>query len=197
MLRNDFGQMDIICSYCKAFHWAVEQTNSHTSIKSTRYIFESCCKKGKVKIDAFHEPPPELWDLLLDDSPQGKAFCEHICQYNFALTFTSLGYKKDNCPKNQQGCDPFQIYGELYHLQGLLKSNSDNSAQYSQLFFYDPTCPAELWHHCNQNLDLTILQELTRMLHCVNPFISMYKTAREQLREANNDKIRIVITPQL
>lgn len=35
------------------------------------------------------------------------------------------------------------------------------------------------------------------MLHCVNPFISMYKTAREQLRKANNDQIRIVITPQL
>ena len=116
--------MTVKCSHCGALHWAVERSNSllcRLSIDPTLpsySVFESCCKKGTVKLDAFHEPPSELQDLLLDDSPRGKAFREHIRQYNSALTFTSLGYKKDDRPENQQGRGPFQIHGELYHLVG-------------------------------------------------------------------------------
>ena len=203
VLQNDFGPMTVKCSHCGALHWAVERTNSLdcrlsiSPISPGHAVFESCCKKGTVKLNAFHESPPELRNLLLDDSPRGKAFREQIRQYNSALTFTSLGYKKDDRPENQQGHGPFQIHGELYHLQGPLEADSENSAQYSQLFFYDPAYAAELRHRRNQNLDLSILQELTEMLHRVNPFIPMYKTAREQLREANNSQVRVILTPQL
>lgn len=112
-------------------------------------MFEFCCKKNTVKLDAFYEPPPELQDLLFDDSSQGKVFHEHICQYNSTLMFTFLGYKKDACPENQQSHSLFQIHSKLYHLQGLLEANSENSAQYFQLFFYDLTYAVKLCYYYN------------------------------------------------
>lgn len=85
-------------------------------------------------------------------------------------------------------------------MQGPLVPNTPESAQYAQLFFYNPAYAANLRHQRNQNLDLGILRDLTDMLHDVNPFISIYKTAREQLQEleyANNTDVRVLFTPQL
>lgn len=44
----------------------------------------------------FHDPFLELQDLILNNSLQKQEFWNNICQYNSFLTFTSLGYKKNN-----------------------------------------------------------------------------------------------------
>ena len=36
------------------------------------------------------------------------------------------------------GLQCFQIYGELFHLQGSLQGEDHTSAQFAQLYFYDP-----------------------------------------------------------
>ena len=36
------------------------------------------------------------------------------------------------------GIQCFQIYGELFHLQGPLQDEDHTSAQFAQLYFYDP-----------------------------------------------------------
>ena len=187
--RNYFGKMDVQCIECGAWHWSVERVNrlqAATKSNDWDHVFESCCKKGSVKLDAFQPPPAVLRNLLLNDSPRGVAFRQNIRQYNSALTFTSLGYKKDDCSQNQDGHGPWQCHGELYHMQGPLVADTPESAQYAQLFFYDPAYAGTLRHQRNQNLNLGILRELTNMLHDVNPFISIYKTAREQLQELEN-----------
>ena len=75
----------------------------------------------------------------------------------------------------------FQIHGEVYHIQGPLVPSSTQEAQYPQLFFYDPAYAADLRHQRNPRLNQTVIGDLTQMLEDINPFISVYRTAREQL----------------
>ena len=83
------------------------------------------------------------------------------------------------------GPNCFQIYGELYHLQGPLEPPADVAPRYAQLYFYDPSYAKDvrLRAHPNTQLDATILQYLTNMLSNErNPFITLYQTVREQLQ---------------
>ena len=137
-------------------------------------------QKGAVQLDAFQNPLMELKQLFLGTGMQEKTFQINICQYQSALTFVSFGYKKDDCPETQDRHGPFQIHGITYHMQGPLDSTSDDIAQYAQLFFYDPAYATNLRHCCNPELDLEVLGTLTDMLHQVNPYFLIYKTAREQ-----------------
>lgn len=174
--------MDIACVYCRALHWAVERVNSKSEQAPTEFQFESCCKKGAVQLTAFQDSPPELEQLLQGDSSREKEFWENIRQYNTALVFTLLGYKKDDRPGLCQKFGLFQLHREVYHMQGLLESDSEDTAQYAQLFFYDPHYAAKLWHRRNPDLNLQVLETLTRMLHWINSYINIYKTTREQLQ---------------
>ena len=82
--------------------------------------------------------------MLTFISREVKIFHEHIRQYNAALTFTFANYNIDTHISNQSGITCFQIYSELYHLQGPLTTERMQQPQYAQLFFYDAKQASEI-----------------------------------------------------
>ena len=134
--------------------------------------------------------------MLTSISREAKTFREHICQYNAALTFTSANYNIDTHISNQNGITCFQIHSELYHLQGLLTAERTQQPQYAQLFFYDAKQASEIRMQQNPQLDQQILEKLTDMLHTVNPFITLYCTAKERLQSIDDD-VRIILNPRM
>ena len=72
-------------------------------------------------------------------TPQADRFRQHICQYNAALAFTSLGVEVDNSINEGGGGPPtFCIHGELCHWLGSLLPRHGDRPTYAQLYIYDP-----------------------------------------------------------
>ena len=193
----DLGMIDVVCNSCHAWHWAAEKKS-----KGSRppQLFESCCKKGSVWLPPWRDLPSYLQQLLRSDEPCAQWFRQQIRQYNAALTFTSVNYGVDQRPSIQRGPTYFQIHGELFHLHGPLQALNNQSPQYAQLFFYDPAYAAAVRWTRNPELEHSILQALTEMLHEINPFIAVYQTAMERLRsplQSDARLWRLLFTPQL
>ena len=106
-----------------------------------------------------------------------------------------FGYKENNCSEIQDRHNLFQIYGIIYHIQGLLNSGLDDTVQYDWLFFFDSAYATNLQHSCNPKLDLKVLRILNDMVHQVNLYIIIHRTARKQLRI--NPNIDVVLIPQI
>ena len=68
----DIGRMDIECKECKALHWKAE--NSGYDKEKGTPLFESCCKKGSVKLNALLEPPEPLRNLLSSNESSVRRF---------------------------------------------------------------------------------------------------------------------------
>ena len=92
----------------------------------------------------------------------------------------------------------FQIQGELYHLQGPFDP-VDNTSQFAQLFFYNPNKATDIQTGQHPELDPKILQQLTDMLHAINSYISLYKMAREILKDSamSNKDAQVILNPQI
>ena len=120
-------------------------------------------------------------------------FCKDICKYNSALTFTLVSFQKDTQVNLQGGIQCFQIHRELFHLQGLLRTEDGRTPAFAQLFFYDPKYATDLRIDRYPSFDRTVLSELLNILTDHNPFIEIYKTACEQLTEPTADDLRLVL----
>ena len=163
-------------------------------------MFETCCKKGDVRLEMLQPPPPYLQYLLDSMDTVARGYRTRIREYNSALAFTSVKYQPDDRPEIQGGgirC--FQIHGELYHLQGPLRPHENNAPVFVQLYFYDPIYAAQERGATHPTLDSNILLQLTTELHEINPYIQIYKTARERLEEVapSENDFRIILNPQL
>jgi hypothetical protein len=65
---------------------------------------------------------------------------------------------------------------------------------FAQLFFYDPLFATNVRATNFPHLDRTVLLRLTEMLTDCNPFITVYKTARERLTGQQTD-FRVLLNP--
>jgi hypothetical protein len=162
----------------------------------TSDVFEACCKKGDVLLPPIRRPPPYLYYLFTGDDPLCWGFRTHIRAYNCAFAFTSIGYKKDTRIDFSRGVQCFQIHGELFHFQGPLQPASHKEPSFAQLFFYDPLFATNIRATNFPHLDRTVLLRLTDMLTDCNPFITVYKTARERLTDQQTD-FRVLLNPQM
>ena len=127
-------------------------------------------------------------------------FRSTIREYNSTLAFTSVKYLPDNRPEVQgSGIRCFQIHGELYYLQGPLQPHQNSVPAFAQLYFYDPAYAAQARHTAYPRLDDNVLQNLTTMLHEVNPYIAIFKTAEAELDaiSSSQSEARVVLNPQL
>jgi hypothetical protein len=97
-------------------HWMDERLK----LSSMRHPkFGKCCLQGKIQLPRLQDPPQPLKHLLESkDDPVAKKFRENIRQYNFALSFTSLGVKLDRTVLDGHGPYVLHIQGELYHQTG-------------------------------------------------------------------------------
>ena len=140
--------------------------------------------------------------LLSLQEPRGRHFREKIRWYNNAFAFTSV-----NCTESDRGVQagagpqPFQIHGALYHFTGNLEPAENAQPRFAQLYFYDPQMATEFRQTLTESLDRTILSEVTAVMHELpNPYISIYRTARERLRLARaeqDENVRILLNPQM
>ena len=72
---------------------------------------------------------------------------------------------------------------------GPVTAEDGGTPSFAQLFFYDPEYATDVRMDRNPTLDRTVLLELLHMLTACNPFIDLYKTARERLAEPASSPI--------
>ena len=193
----ELGDMDILCGFCGAHHGLAEHVLSSSNL---RPIFESSCKKGDVTLPRLQQCLQPLQSLFVGDTAGSRLFRTKICEYNAALSFTSIKYTRDQRTVNWgNGVQCFQIHGELYHLQGPLEPAEDQHPQFAQLFLFDLAFAADSRSIQHPTLDPVILQQLTDMLHQCNPYIEIYQTAKERLEDIPPElgNMQVILNPRL
>ncbi|KNZ76083.1 hypothetical protein J132_00236 [Termitomyces sp. J132] len=181
------GPMTVICPHCQALHFDAEKLT-----KSTRNSpkFGMCCLQGQVNLPRLQNAPADLLNLLHGHYPLSDTFKTSICQYNAAFAFTSLGVKIDHAITNAPGLYSFRINGELHHLTGALLPIEGNLPVYAQLYFYDHNQQLAFCQQNNPRLDPQIMASLQDMLAKVNPFIGLYKQARQIMGEVPEGQLQ-------
>ena len=172
--------MNIQCPSCKALHWLDERLTKSSKINPK---FGMCCYQGKISLPPLQPPPPELYHLLTVQDPIGRAFRNHIRNYNSALAMTSVGRKVDY--RVNDGGSPwlYKLNGELIHKAGsLLPPEQGNvDSVYAQLWVIDTeeALDIRMRNQYNRLLDLGTLCTLQNMLYHHHPGVALYKHAYE------------------
>jgi hypothetical protein len=148
-----------------------------------------------VNLEAIQNPPPLLRSLFDGTHPQSRHFIRNIRAYNSALAFTSCSAKPDTRLNYTAGIRTFQIQGALFHYQGSLRESGEDP-QFAQLYFYDTDYANRIRHERCGGLDIQLLGELTEMLEYCNPFITIYRTAKERLSDEPLE-YRLLLNPQM
>lgn len=189
--------MDMKCDKCYALFWKEELLPPSNSRQPPN--FSHCCKKGDIILTPFTNPPQLLRDLYEGRHELSSEFRKNIRQYNAALAFTSIVYTPDRRLGPYAGNMPFQIHGELHHLQGPLHPRDDERPRYAQLFFFDPQLATDYRHRRNPTLNHRLLGLLDELLREKNRFYPVYLTAKERLdgAAASQEDTRIILNPQL
>jgi hypothetical protein len=85
---HNMGQMNLVCPYCKAYHWKAEKLTRSTLAHPK---FGDCCFSGKVIQGQLHDLPQEIQTLYNSQDTIAKKFRKDIRHYNKALSMTSVG----------------------------------------------------------------------------------------------------------
>ena len=184
------GKM-VSCTHCKATMWLGEKIRS-SSISQPRFTL--CCQNGQVILSSLPPAPPPL-DTLLND----PNFSRHIRAYNSMLSFTSMGGTIDYAVMDGHGPYSFRISGQNYHHIGSLLPTQGRKPRFAQLYIYDTDdevrnrCRALNSQQSVNGVDLTILEALQRMLDSINPYVRVFRNARDVLHANNIVDLRIRI----
>jgi hypothetical protein len=101
--------------------------------------------------------------------------------YNSVLAFTSLGAKVDESVTKSPGLYSFCIQGEFYHKIGSLCLAEGQQPQFAQLYIHDTKCEHQNRHAIMPSLDPTTLDQLLTMMYNINPYVEMFKMARDMM----------------
>ena len=140
-----------------------------------------------MKLPDLRDPLGQMLNLLKHIS--NSSFREKICQYSAAFAFTSVGVKVDESVTRSSGPYAFKIHGALYHQTGALVAEDRQNPSYVQLYILDPVEGLNQRAENNQGdngwllLDGPTMQTIHDMLHEVNPYIDLYKTAYQIMSE--------------
>jgi len=141
--------------------------------------FSLCCENGKVLLPNLPATPQELEVILTSKESSAVKFQNQIRMYNSVLAFTSLGPKVDESITGGPGPYSFRIQGELYHKIGSLCPAEGQRPQFAQLYIHDMKR-----EHQNRHvimLDPTTLDRLLTMMYNINPYVKMFKMARDMM----------------
>jgi PIF1-like helicase/Helitron helicase-like domain at N-terminus len=132
-------------------------------------------------------------DLLTDvNNPDHKEFRKDIRKYNCLLRMVSFGHKTTNL--SGRGPYSFVIQGQVYHQTAhQFETDADVRPSYAQLYMmdFDEANDIRAEHHANEGTNPRIFQQIHQwMLDNGNPWVSIYKTMGEKIREerANADR---------
>ncbi|KAG0123343.1 hypothetical protein HOY82DRAFT_495266, partial [Tuber indicum] len=136
------GRMDVACTACNALHWKGEWTRLRGH--GIAGAFESCCKRGDVRVERLQVLPEPLNTLMTGQDSQSRSFRQNLRRWNSLFAFTSIRFNMDNRPTAiGNGFQLFQVHGAVYHQQGPLHAASAQDALYSQMYLYDPAFAAQ------------------------------------------------------
>jgi len=97
------------------------------------------------------------------------------------LAFTSLGAKVDESVTRGPGPYSFHIQSELYHKIGSLCPTIGQQPQFAQLYIHDTKHERQNRHVVMPSLDPTTLDQLLTMMYNINPYVEMFKMARDMM----------------
>ncbi len=176
--RWDCGEMDIICGFYSAKMWIKERSANSTNSNPQ---FLLCCESGKVRLPNLPATPPELEVLLTSKESSAVKFRDQLRMYNSVLAFTSLGAKVDESVTGGPGPYSFRIQGELYHRIGSLCPAKGQRPQFAQLYIHDTEREHQNRHVVMPSLDPTTLDQLLAMMYNINPYVEVFKMARDMM----------------
>ena len=120
---HSIGTMNTVCKHCGALKFKAETKGS-------------CCGDGKVTLPLFPKPSPEILELWLTDSQEGKFFRQHARSINNAVSLSSIRINERRMP----GFNPSLIIaGQVQHRMGSLLPEDGQIPRYAQLYVHDPS----------------------------------------------------------
>jgi hypothetical protein len=125
--------------------------------------------------------PQQLEVLLTNKESSAVKFRDEIRMYNSVLAFTSLGAKVDDLITGGPGPYSFRIQGELYHKIGSLCPAEGQRPQFAQLYIHDTKRERQNRHAIMPSLDPTTLDRLLTMMYNINPYVEVFKMARDMM----------------
>ncbi len=123
----------------------------------------------------------ELEVLLTNKESNAVKFRDQIRMYNLVLAFISLGAKVDELVIGGVGPYSFRIQGELYHKIESLCPAEGQRPQFAQLYIHDTKCEHQNRHAVMPSLDPTTLDRLLTMMYNINPYVKVFKMARDMM----------------
>ena len=182
------GNMNVECKYCKSINFAAEQPNDE--------LFNSCCRKGKVKLPERSKPyPPFMKEILSDlNHPNHDNFIEFIRNYNSELAFTSFGATVATyVPGRGPSC--FRAQAQIYHFTPHLQAANNGSPKYAQFYVLDHDAAS---NPQNSGCLSEIFQKLEEDLRSINPYVGTHKMMKyfiqeEELNNTTMPRIHMVI----
>ncbi|KIK19416.1 hypothetical protein PISMIDRAFT_48515, partial [Pisolithus microcarpus 441] len=183
--------------HCQALHFDGEKLSNSTRQNKK---FGMCCLQGQIQLPPWPEPPVELKGLFCGTDNLSNNFRKNIQSFNSAFAFTSLAVDVDQSVTNTSGPYCFKIHGQLHHKMGALEPREGRPHQYAQLYIHDPQAAQEEHEHNHPALDCRIMQIISDVLHCHNPYVALFKHAYELLRakppeQQTSIQARIVLQP--
>jgi hypothetical protein len=167
---DKIGDMNIGCEYCGALKFKKETSST-------------CCGNGKVILDPFPTPPPEINNLWNATDTEGRIFRENTRAINNSVCLTSI---KVNQRKFGGRFNPSVIFeGKVQQLVGPLQAQEGEDPCFAQLYVHDPsletsqrfknmTIPANMSSSQKRTLE-KVLKTVQDVIHNVNPFVKDFK----------------------
>ena len=165
--------MDKVCRHCNALHFE-DECASHRQDE-----FKQCCHYGSIHLPELLPYPDEIKALLQGTDINSRNFHENIRSYNSALAFASMGAHID-LPKGY-GPYCFRIHGQIYHRIGPLHPESDQKAQFGQLYILNSSLALKerMRNVANENCNETTMRKLGDIMKNISPFAAAFKMMHE------------------
>ena len=169
---------DALCPFCGARMFkALKRSNS----SNANPVFGLCCNGGKIRLPRMLPTPTPLADLLLNN----RQFANSVKLYNGVFSMTFIG-ANDVTPRGN-GPPTYVISGQLSHRIGHLLPPGENQPApvFAQLYFHD--VQHELANRMAMGgaevLDRRIVLLLQNLLHYINVYVRIFRSAGERLHE--------------
>ncbi|XP_028107811.1 uncharacterized protein LOC114306727 [Camellia sinensis] len=189
--RSNFGGRTVTCSRCQAMMWMEEKVRDSPL---SRPKFSLCCQSGQVMLPLLPETPEFLQQQFTH-----VRFREHIRTYNSLLSFTSMGGKIDQSVLDGRGPYVFRISGANFHKIGSLLPEPGTRPKFAQLYIYDTEHEIrnrmDAMNRCGgtSGIETSTLEGLQSMLNVINPYVSIFRTARDMIRENGAQELHMRI----
>ncbi|KAK1404219.1 hypothetical protein POM88_003824 [Heracleum sosnowskyi] len=187
----NIGDCSETCGCCHAKVWPYEFTGRYTGHGPKGYSI--CCGKGKIQLPLLQETPQELSNLLGAGGVRGRMFENKKLIYNNMFSFTSFGGNIDHSLNNGSGPFVFRVRGHTCHSIGSLKPPDGCEPKFAQLYMYDGQEEIEkrLQFPRGNDIDVSIVEDLSRMLERDNALVKIYRQVRERFRGVQQTDVRL------